>query len=108
MNIKTTYLPLAMNGQRENFLEIKVYYHLGGINYFTYKHEERGYYISVTPVAKSGYTTITGAFTGIKQCMIPCNRQSKKRADEAFNIPQSKYQHLIDYVLEKNGYSLAD
>ena len=31
-------------------IKAEVYYSIGGLNYFTYKQEQRGYYISISPV----------------------------------------------------------
>lgn len=107
MNVATRFIPLKENGKATH-LKIEVYYKLGGVNYFTYQNEERGYYISVTPVQRGNGFESFRAFTGIKECFIPCNRQSKKKADEAANIPAEKYQHLIDYVLKKNGLEVAE
>lgn len=104
----TRLIPLKDNAEKNTHLEIKVYYSLGGMNYWTGTAEERGYYISVTPVIKKGCCTTMSAFSGIKQCMIPCNRQSKKKAEEAANIPQSEYQHLIDRVLIRNNLEIAE
>lgn len=104
----TRLIPLKENAEKNTHLEIKVYYSLGGMNYFTSRAEERGYYISVTPVIKKGCWTTTTMFSGIKQCMIPCNRQSKKKAEQAANIPQSEYQHLIDRVLIRNNLEIAE
>lgn len=108
MNIATRFIPLKENGKKVTHLKVEVYYKLGGVNYFTYQNEERGYYIGVTPVQRGDGFELFGAFTGIKECFIPCNRQSKKKADEAANIPVEKYQHLIDYVLKKNGLEVAE
>ena len=109
-SIKTIRLPLAGNANKSTHLEINTYYSLGGVSYATYKNEPRGYYISVTPIELNnsrGYTTVTTAFSGVKRCMIECSRQSKKKAEEACNIKQEEYQDMIDYVLEKNGLTLA-
>ena len=110
-NIKTIRLPLAGNTNKSTHLEINTYYSLGGVSYATYKNEPRGYYISVTPIELNnsrGYTMIsTTAFSGVKRCMIECSRQSKKKAEEACNIKREEYQDMIDYVLEKNGLTLA-
>ena len=108
MNVATRFIPLRANDKKVTHLKIEVYYSLGGVNYFTYNNEQRGYYIGVTPVQRGNGFESFGAFTGIKECFIPCNRQSKKKADEAANIPAEKYQHLIDYVLKKNGLETAE
>ena len=60
---------------------MELYYALGGINYFTYKNEPRGYYLSVSPVERrmsygcmmESYT----AFTGVKTLVEPCARKIK-------------------------------
>ena len=109
--IKTIRLPLAENTNKSTHLEINTYYSLGGVSYATYKNEPRGYYISVTTIKldnSRGYTMVTTtAFSGAKRCMIECSRQSKKKAEEACNIKREEYQDMIDYVLEKNGLTLA-
>lgn len=36
----------------QDFMDVKVYYALGGINYFNYKQEPRGYWVSVSIVTR--------------------------------------------------------
>lgn len=68
-------------------LKTEVYYSLGGVNYFTYKNEPRGYYVSVSPVtreAKNGVSMESyAAFSGVKKLIVPATRQTKKKEQEA-------------------------
>jgi RimJ/RimL family protein N-acetyltransferase len=61
------YEPIA-NSPKE--LKIEVRYNKGGMNYFTSRNEERGYYLSVTPVERTkgeGYTSESYVgFSGVK------------------------------------------
>lgn len=100
------YIPLADNGQRENFIKVDTYYNLGGMNYWTGKNERRGYYLMVTPVEKRGIMESVTIFTGIKECIKEVKRQSAKAEAEADEISKYYEDKLIQYVLEKNGLQL--
>ena len=39
----------VIDNSEVNQIEVELYYSAGGMNYFNYKHEERGYYLSVSP-----------------------------------------------------------
>lgn len=91
-------------------IEIEVYYNLGGYNYFTGKSEDRGYYLSVSPVERRkndfGITISYTAFSGIKQCIKPVSRKSEKAKQEAERIAPNFEKDLIRYVCEKNGLEI--
>ena len=106
------YLELKANGKSATHLKCEVYYSLGGMNYFTYERERRGYYASVTPVERKscgngvmmeGYM----AFTGTKMLLKEVSRKSAKAEAEAEKIAENAFNRLIDYVLNKNGLELA-
>lgn len=86
-------------------LKIEVRYNKGGMNYFTYKDEERGYYLSVTPVTRSkgeGYTTESYVgFSGIKKLVLPVARQSEKQYQAAIAAAESHVEELKNYVLSR-------
>ena len=91
-----------------NALKCEVYYHLGGMSYFTYKTEQRGYYVSVSPVErKDGFESYVG-FSGIKNCILPVNRQSKKAEETAIAMMDKAIRPLIDYVVNKRGIKLLE
>jgi hypothetical protein len=86
-------------------LEIELYYHTGGMNFFAGQSEERGIYLSVTPaeIAKDS-RTIT-AFSGTKLCLKPIKRFSRKEFN-TFTYKSEDLQKLIDHVLRKNKLEL--
>ena len=93
------------------FLKVEVYYNLGGMNYFTYKSEPRGYYLSVTPVERidrGGYFVETqAAFSGYKTILKEVKRKSKKAETEAEQLAVKLMQSIIDAVLIEQGLELA-
>lgn len=87
-------------------LKIEVYYDKGGMNYFSGRPEERGYYASVSPVKierrPNGITTEEyGAFSGIKTLVLRVARQSPKAEKEAEMLAQERIPELKNYVLGK-------
>lgn len=103
------YIPVMQNPNATH-LKIEVYYSLGGYNCFTYKSEGRGYYLSVCPVSRSNDYGVPmesfTAFTGTKLLILPCDRQSKKRAEEALTLYTEKLDMLMKHVLHVNGLCL--
>lgn len=92
--IKTEYFPM---NKENNFLKCELYYSLGGVNYFTYKNEQRGYYVSVYPVEKvRGFESYT-AFTGVKALIKPCQRKSNKAEAEAL----AKYEETKNNIIKQ-------
>lgn len=86
-------------------LKIEVYYNKGGMNYFTGRPEERGYYLSVSPVERShsnGFTTesYTG-FSGVKKLILPVARQSEKQYQAALMAAESHVEELKNWVLSR-------
>lgn len=107
------YIEVKKNPAKVTHLEIELYYDLGGMNYFTGKAEDRGYYLSVTPVeigmrdgriASERYA----AFTGIKQNIKQVTRKSTKAEAEAEKLASDAMDNLIDYVCKKNGLEIVE
>jgi len=77
-------------GEKEDqrkVLNVRVYYSKGGLNYWNYKTDPRGYYLSVTPQVVDGMwrtTSITPGSTkgGFKQCFEVVKRMNNKRLTE--------------------------
>lgn len=103
-----TYLKLKGNGLKATHLKIETYYSLGGINYFTYKNEERGYYLSVVPVERGNGMEGFVAFSGVKQLLYAVKRKSKKAEEEAEKLSASCLESLTSYVLSKNNLELEE
>lgn len=102
------YLKLRENPSKATHLKIETYYHLGGFSYWTYKQEQRGYYLSVIPVERGNGMEGYIAFSGIKQCIKPVSRKSKKAETEAESLVGEYLENLINYVLAKNNLELEE
>lgn len=68
-------------------IKIEVRYEKGGLNYFTYKEEPRGVYVSISPVTledrPGGYQMESyTAFSGTKFCVKELKRKSDKAVQE--------------------------
>ena len=82
--------------QRCNRLRLTIYYSKGGINYCTYKNEERGYYFSLTPEYATTHCgtecVMCVPMNGFKELVLPVNRQSKKQYEKA--------KSMMDKIIE--------
>lgn len=102
--VKTEYLPTR---KECHYIKVELYYDLGGMNYFTYKQEPRGYYVSVCPVERRVLTDSTGrvygtsegftAFSGTKMLLEPCQRKGKGAKQRAL----ANYEQARAILLEK-------
>lgn len=106
------YIEVKENPAKVTHLKIELYYDLGGMNYFTGRPENRGYYLSVSPVTRgisAGGSVLESytAFTGIKQNIKQVTRKSKKAEAEAEKMAVDIMDNLIDYVCNKNGLEMA-
>ena len=109
--MKKLHSELIKCSKENMFVKVELYYSLGGYNFFTYKEEPRGYYLSASPVERSescgcvmeSYT----AFSGIKKCIVECQRQSKKREAEALEKMDNYKEALMKEVLSQNGLEVA-
>ena len=106
------YIEIENKNRNATHLKIETYYSVGGINYFTHKTEQRGYYLSVTPVERSAREGCRlegfAAFSGIKICVLPVSRRSKKAEENAEKLAADHEKELIDYVCNKNGLVLME
>lgn len=97
-----------IEGKNVNTLEADIYYSLGGYNYFTYKAEPRGYWFSLQPFEDGNGVRCFTAFSGVKTCVLPCDRQSKKRYEQAKGMMDELLElHLADFM-ESNGFTMLD
>lgn len=100
------YIPIINETKNANFLKIEIYYSLGGMNYFTGRAENRGYYISVSPVYKNGITESYTSFTGIKHCLNTVSRKSEKAYNNALTIAPEILHTLVNAVCAKNNINV--
>lgn len=83
------------NKKETTYLKAEIYYALGGMNYFTSRNESRGYYLSVSPVERDRGLESYTAFTGLKQLVLPVQRKSQKKMDEAITYFE---EHVNDFI----------
>ena len=102
-NISTKYLEVAEG--TATHIKVKVYYDLGGYNYFTGQSVSRGIKLSVSPVSKGdGFESYT-AFSGTSRHLKDMTRYNKKTC-ENFVVDPIEEQALIDYVCRENNIKL--
>lgn len=84
---KRTY---QAEGNGINTVEVTIDYYKGGMNYWYGRPEERGYYFHIQGYkVEESHGLVTRSFgigigpQGMKTCILPCERQSKKRYETA-------------------------
>ena len=106
------YFAVKPNANGTTHIMFDTYYDLGGMNYFSYKIEPRGYYASVQPVAIEKHAEYTSeeftACTGTKWILKEVKRKSTKAESEAAIIATKGMRAMIEYVAKKNGLELAE
>lgn len=88
-------------------LKIEVYYDKGGMNYFTYKSEPRGYWLSMRQVERKvedhGVVIESyGMFSGAKAFLLEVKKKSDKAYNQALVLAEEKFSDLKLHVLGKN------
>lgn len=105
-NIKIT----NNNTDHNTHVKIRIYYDLGGYNYFTYREKQRGYYISVAPCERANRNGIVmesiTAFSGVCELLEPCARKSKSAEQRARDKAPAYEKMMLDYIKNKYGYIL--
>lgn len=92
------------------FVDVEVFYDLGGMNAFTYKNEARGYYLAVQPLELDGKVIKFMLFSGTKMLLEASPRFSPKKLAEvaAKALQHPDYRELLKSVLEKGNISIAE
>lgn len=94
-------------------VEVKLYYDMGGYNYFTGDLLERGLKLSVQPIKKSvsecgKYTTTSFmAFSGISRHLLTLKRFSQKTFND-YVVDEDTITALVNYVINKNSIELKE
>lgn len=96
------------NGDGINKLDVEIRYEKGGWSYAMGRPSERGYYFSVTPYEDDGTWVRYRMFAGSKTCVLPCQRQSKKRFEEACAMLDHLTELYLPSWLEENNITISD
>lgn len=91
-------------------VEVSVSFQQGGLNYFNYKTEPKGYYFSVTPVEHKGNgirSFVLGS--GVKVLMESAKRFSQKRLCELSQTvtQHERYQAVLDRICQEHRLLLV-
>ena len=111
-NCKRTY---KAEGNGINTVEVTVDYTKGGINYFYGNEYPRGYYFNISgyQVEDHGWYT-TKSFTmgsgpkTFSDCILPCERQSKKRYETAKGMMDDLVDRYLAEWCERNDVTITD
>ena len=110
-DVMTKRVPVT--GSDWEFLDVRLYYSLGGYNVWHYVHDPRGYYLSVTPAkaeesAVPGVTMIMSSpMDGYKTCVLEVARKSEKGAARALDRVDEVLPELIAAVCSRIGAKVA-
>lgn len=88
------------------FIEIKLYYHIGGMNYFSGETLRRGYYVSVTPIEKTNKMRCFQSFSGSATLIKPAKRFSQKELD-SLAVDRETIRALLEHVRDKNKLDIT-
>lgn len=96
---------IKVAGDRATHFKVSVDYSKGGINYFSYKSEPRGYYLYVTPVRREdGFerSALMGDGASFKVLLKQVNRLNRKSLELAKTIVQGHLHQLLPLLLDAN------
>lgn len=99
-----TYLNTTEENKK---VKITVTYDKGGINMFTHKQTQRGYYLAAQPIEIKQYENGINiesftAFSGVRKCILEVKRQSDKGYNEALKMYENSINELLEYITTKN------
>jgi hypothetical protein len=112
-----TYIPIPADrpvrivGEQATHFRVSVDYSKGGINYFTYKTDPRGYYIYVSPVVREdGFerSALTGDGSGFKFLLKPATRLHRKTLDHIADVVKTQLDTLTEPLLAADRAAVLD
>lgn len=99
-----------VKGSETKKVKVKTYYSLGGVNYFNYSQEARGYYVSVSlvdRVVKNGYATESfSMMDGYKLLLREVKRASKKAEQISDEIAMDCARPIIERVCQEHSIEI--
>ncbi len=104
-NQKRTIKEFKVKGTENQVVRLSLNYNKGGMNYFTYANERRGFYLSASPLTinkRDGWTSEEYVgFSGSKLFVEELKRFSQKKLD-SFEPTQEQVELLLNTVTKRN------
>lgn len=101
------------NNNGVNRIDVSIDYRKGGMSYWDGGMRPRGYYFSISPykLVDHGYYTSRNVMIGVHgsgttTCVLPCERQSKKRFTTACDMMDDLINEYLPAFLAKHGIEL--
>jgi hypothetical protein len=91
-------------------VKIELKYNLGGLNYWNYKTEARGYWLHIQPlkIERQQDCTIESydCFSGYKALILETKRKSDKAYNTALEMLEAKKTEMLEIILTNNNLNL--
>jgi hypothetical protein len=91
-------------------VKIELKYNLGGLNYWNYKTEARGYWLHIQPLKierQQGCTIESyNCFSGYKALILETKRKSDKAYNTALEMINSKVSEMLEVIKKTNNLEL--
>ena len=93
--------------ERGTRLYYKVFYDLGGWNYFTSENTPRGYYLTIrrSPTVMSAFSDLSSKDGAIKYRLFETKRASEKQRKHAEDMAEQMVKTIVA-VYNERGYNL--
>lgn len=91
-------------------VKIELKYNLGGLNYWNYKTEARGYWLHIQPMQIEKHESCIiesyQCFSGYKALILETKRKSDKAYSTALEMINSKVTEILEVIKETNNLEL--
>jgi hypothetical protein len=91
-------------------VKIELKYNLGGLNYWNYKTEARGYWLHIQPlkIERKQDCTIESfdCFSGYKALILETKRKSDKAYNTALEMLEAKKAEMLEIITKNNNLEL--
>lgn len=84
-------------------LYYRVFYDIGGYNWFTSKDTPRGYYLEIRrqPHMMTAFSSLTDPQGAIKYCLLEVKRQSNKQKQLAEDMAEQTLRDIVEIYNER-------
>lgn len=106
----TIYKELKNSPDDSTHIKFKISFNKDNYHWATSSSKEKGYQVNATPITKSKSecgkfnTESFTAFSGFYEIILPANRQSKKRLEEAEKLLEEKIETIYKEWFSNRNY----